>query len=79
MKNVKKNQNEIRRVTADMVRRDEINNKMAAAATAKQEALLRKIGTTSEGLSQPLVEAAREKYGTNTVTHGKKFPCFAVS
>lgn len=76
MKNVKKNQNEIRRVTADMVRRDEINNKMAAAATAKQEALLRKIGTTSEGLSQPLVEAAREKYGTNTVTHGKKVSLF---
>lgn len=72
MQNVKNNRVETRKAAQEMVRRDEINNRMRFAATAETKELYSKLGTTQEGLNETLVTASREKYGDNRVTHGKR-------
>lgn len=67
-----KNNLETLKVTQDMVRRDEIATRIKSAAAAKTDALFNNLNSTPEGLSEDLVEASREQYGDNKVTHGKK-------
>ena len=67
-----KNNLETLKVTQDMVRRDEIAARLKSAAAAKADVLFHNLNTTPEGLSEDLVDASREQYGDNKVTHGKK-------
>ncbi|WP_313583813.1 magnesium-translocating P-type ATPase [Lacrimispora sp.] len=67
-----KNNLETLKVTQDMVRRDEIATRLKSAAAAKTDVLFNNLNTTQEGLSEDLVDASREQYGDNKVTHGKK-------
>jgi Mg2+-importing ATPase len=67
-----KNNLETLKVTQDMVRRDEIATRLKSAAAAKTDVLFNNLNTTPEGLSEDLVDASREQYGDNKVTHGKK-------
>jgi Mg2+-importing ATPase len=67
-----KNNLETLKVTQDMVRRDEIATRLKSAAAAKTDVLFNILNTTPEGLSEDLVDASREQYGDNKVTHGKK-------
>lgn len=67
-----KNNLETLKVTQDMVRRDEIATRLKSAAASKTDVLFHNLNTTSEGLSEDLVDASREQYGDNKVTHGKK-------
>ncbi|SET54637.1 magnesium-translocating P-type ATPase [Lacrimispora sphenoides] len=67
-----KNNLETLKVTQDMVRRDEIATRLKSAAAAKADVLFHNLNTTTEGLSEDLVDASREQYGDNKVTHGKK-------
>lgn len=69
-----KNRAAVSRVTAEMVRRDEINRLLEAAATESKAALCTRLCTGKQGLADADVEASREKYGSNTVTRGKKTP-----
>ena len=74
MQNAKNNLLQTRKSLAEMVRRDEVNNRLKFAAAAETEALFNKLNTTPEGMSETLVDASREQYGDNKVTHGKKTP-----
>ncbi|MDR7810600.1 magnesium-translocating P-type ATPase [Lacrimispora sp.] len=67
-----KNNLETLKVTQDMVRRDEIATRLKSAAAAKTDVLFNNLNTTPEGLSEDLVDASREQFGDNKVTHGKK-------
>lgn len=67
-----KNKLETVKVTQDMISRDVITTRLKSAAAAKIEALFSNLNTTPEGLSEDLVDASREQYGDNKVTHGKK-------
>ena len=71
MKN-KNNRIETKKMLAEMVRCNEVNDRLTFAAASKTDILLDKLGTAQEGLNDALVEASREKYGDNKVTHGKK-------
>jgi Mg2+-importing ATPase len=62
----------IKRISAELVRRDEVRDRIQFAATAETEELFRKLGTTTEGLSETLADENRDLYGNNKVTHGKK-------
>ncbi|MDR0923602.1 MAG: magnesium-translocating P-type ATPase [Hungatella sp.] len=75
MKN-KNNRIETKKMLAEMVRRNEVNDRLTFAAASKADILLDKLGTAQEGLNDALVEASREKYGDNKVTHGKKKSLF---
>jgi Mg2+-importing ATPase len=67
-----KNNLETLRVTQDMVSRDKIAARLKSAAAAKTDTLFDNLNTTPEGLSEDLVDASREQYGDNRITHGKK-------
>lgn len=67
-----KNNLEILKVTQDMVSRDKIAARLKSAAAAKTYTLFDNLNTTPEGLSEDLVDASREQYGDNRITHGKK-------
>jgi len=72
MNKVKNNITEIKRISADMVRRDEVRGRMNFAAAAETEELFAKLGTTPQGLNENLADDSRDKYGSNRVAHGKK-------
>jgi len=72
MYNKKSNRVETRKMTAEMVRRDEVRGRINFAATAETEELFRKLGTTSEGISVKFVDDYRDRFGSNKVTHGKR-------
>lgn len=72
MTQVKNNKIEARKTTAAMVGRDNINSRLYFATSAEKEALLHKLKSTPAGLSESNVELAREQYGDNKVTHGKR-------
>ena len=57
---------------ADAAYRDEINNRLKFAASAKVEELYKKLGTGPDGLVEVLIDAYRGKYGKNKITRGKK-------
>lgn len=67
-----KNNLETLKVTQDVVSRDKIAARLKSAAAAKTDTLFGNLNTTPEGLSEDLVDASRELYGDNKVTHGKK-------
>jgi len=67
-----KNNLETLKVTQDMVSRDKIAARLKSAAAAKTDTLFDNLNTTLEGLSEDRVDASRELYGDNKVTHGKK-------
>jgi len=75
-KNSSKNKPEIRNTAADIARRNEITARMKLAATNELDAVFEKLNTTAQGLSEDMVEEAREQYGENKVTHGKKVSLF---
>jgi len=56
----------------EAARREEVNNRLKFAASAKVEELFRKFGTTVDGLIEVLIDAYRSKYGRNRITQGKK-------
>ncbi|MCL1861054.1 MAG: magnesium-translocating P-type ATPase [Proteobacteria bacterium] len=76
MRKVKNNRAETRKTLEAMVRRDELNSRLKFAAASEKEILFNKLGTTLEGLNEALVDDAREKFGNNRVTHGKKDSLF---
>jgi len=57
---------------AEAARREEINNRLKFAASAKTEDLFKKFGTTQDGLIEVLIDAYQSKYGKNKITRGKK-------
>jgi P-type Mg2+ transporter len=61
---------------ADSVLRDEINQRLRFAATAESNAVLAKLDTTEHGLNESQVDASRDRYGDNKVTHGKRKSLF---
>ena len=74
MNNVKNNRIETKKLLAEMVRRDEANSRLKFAAVSETDIVLAKLGTTNEGLNEALVDASRDQYGDNKVSHGKKVP-----
>src|SRR5215475_14344580 len=60
----------------EIVPRDEINQRLRFAATAESNAVLAKLGTTEHGLSESQVDASRDQYGDNKVTHGTRKSLF---
>lgn len=76
MKKVIINNTETRKPTTDIIRRNEVNSRMKFAAASETDSLLRELNTTEQGLSKSRVRAAREEYGDNIVTHGKKVSLF---
>jgi len=55
-----------------IARRAEVRERMDFAAFAGIEELYDRLGTAPEGLNEELVEEARDRYGDNTVTRGRK-------
>jgi len=76
MQKVNKNRVQTKKALAEMVLRDEVIGRLKFAAAAEREALFDKLETTFEGLNETLVDAYREYYGDNKVTHGKKVSLF---
>ena len=72
MKNVKINQTETKRTHEEVLRHSEARDRLKYAAAAQIGELLDKLGTTQQGLSEELAEDSREKYGDNSVTHGRE-------
>ncbi|MCL2651893.1 MAG: cation-transporting P-type ATPase, partial [Candidatus Azobacteroides sp.] len=55
-----------------MLRRDAVRERLRFAATVETGELFSKLETGIKGLTEDHVEDARDKYGDNNVTHGKK-------
>ena len=72
MAKVKNRRVAAKRTPAEMARRAEVRSRLKSAATADIDELLESLETTRAGLSEERIEAAREQYGDNTVTRGKK-------
>lgn len=61
-----------RAATESKIRRERANETIAFAATNEIKAVLRKFNTSTDGLSEKNVDANRDAYGDNHVTHEKK-------
>ena len=72
MKETNKNRMMIRKVSNDRGRKDQVNERMQFAADHEIEQIYDSVGTTESGMSEALVDFARETYGNNAVSHGKK-------
>ncbi len=59
-------------LTKDIARRDEVKNRLLFAATHNSAQLFAKLNTSENGMPEITVDEAREAYGSNIVTHGKK-------
>ncbi|MCL2866925.1 MAG: magnesium-translocating P-type ATPase, partial [Clostridia bacterium] len=70
--NMKKSIVENKKTSEEIKRRNDALGRMKYAAVTDTKRLFGRFGTTSEGLSEPLVEIFRDKYGPNAITHGKK-------
>ena len=53
-----------------------MRGRLRQAAVLESSTLFSLLGTTSEGLPEDLVDGVRERYGDNTMTHGKKESLF---
>lgn len=60
------------KIAADMVRRDQINDRLKFAAENSRKNVFAALSTSQEGLADEQVEQLRELHGDNNVTHGKK-------
>jgi len=56
----------------ELIRQGEVQSRLKFAAVTDTGQLFKVLGTTPDGLSEDFVEEARDKYGDNTVTRGKK-------
>ena len=56
----------------DMFRREGVHNRLKFAATASIEALFAELETSYTGLTEARVDDARDQFGDNNVTRGKK-------
>ena len=63
---------ETKKAREEQTRREEVRNRMMFAATAKIEELFNYLGTQPIGLNEELAEDARDKYGENIITRGRK-------
>lgn len=64
------------KIAADMVRRDQINDRLKFAAENSRKNVFAALSTSQEGLADEQVEQLRELHGDNNVTHGKKESLF---
>lgn len=74
MQKENKNKIELKRTTQDVVRRDQVNSRLRKAAGLQEQELYLELGTTVNGLNEELVEEARDTFGSNIITHGRKIP-----
>jgi Mg2+-importing ATPase len=72
MKKTNTNKMVIGKISNDRVRKDQVNERMQFAADHEIEQIYDSVGTTESGMSEALVDFARETYGNNAVSHGKK-------
>lgn len=74
MKKIIDNPSEIK--TTEATHRNNMRKLLQTSATNNIDTLFSNLGTTTKGLTASQVNDARNKYGTNKVTHGKKVPLF---
>ena len=67
-----KNSIQTKKSRTEMLRRDGVRDRLKFAAAAEIEELFAKLETGQEGLTEARVEDARDEYGDNNVTRGKK-------
>lgn len=72
MQKVKSNLIETKKNPAETTRREEVLSRLKFAASEGADALLGRLEASIAGLSRDRVDASREQYGDNIVTHGKK-------
>ena len=63
---------QLKKISAEMVRRNEARDRLKFAAAAETDELFRELGTSAEGVSAAFVGDYRDRYGVNKVTRGKK-------
>jgi Mg2+-importing ATPase len=66
------NNTKTKKTPQEIIHHKEIHDRLNFATTAENKDLFNKFETTPEGLNQINIEESRNKYGNNTVTHGKK-------
>lgn len=74
MKKIMKNRILKSRIAAGVVHRDQVNERLRYAAVNEIDQVYAYFNTSAHGLTQERVENARETFGANIVTHGKKEP-----
>ncbi len=74
MKKIMKNRILKSRIAAGVVHRDQVNERLRYAAVNEIDQVYAYFDTSAHGLTQERVENARETFGSNIVTHGKKEP-----
>ena len=74
MKKIMKNRILKSRIAAGVVHRDQVNERLRYAAVNEIDQVYAYFDTSAHGLTQERVENAREAFGANIVTHGKKEP-----
>jgi Mg2+-importing ATPase len=65
---------DINKQKADSIRKEGLVLRLRTATATDINDLFLHLGTTTEGLSEEQVEDARDMYGKNKITHGKKEP-----
>ena len=73
---MKKNIEIKKKIAAEYVHGDKVMERIKFSVSEKESEVLRNLSTTVNGLTDSAVEKSREKYGENTVTHGKVNPLF---
>lgn len=63
-----------KKLTKDEVRRSQVQGRLRHAAEISAEMLLQEMNIPQGGLDEDRVEEAREEFGNNEVSHGKKTP-----
>lgn len=74
MKKIMKNRILKSRIAAGVVHRDQVNERLRYAAVNEIDQVYAYFNTSAHGLTRERVENAREAFGANIVTHGKKEP-----
>ncbi len=74
MHKAKLNRKIVRKSPAEIARRNEVRSRLKFAAGANIDDLFSSLETSRGGLSEDTIEAARERYGDNAITRGKKVP-----
>ena len=72
MKKRKNNRRGARRAALEAAHRKEINTRLSLAARGRAEDVYQVFGSGESGLTEDQVEEARDEYGENLVSHGKK-------
>ena len=69
---MKKKNTKTKKTNTEKLRLKEVRKRLKFASNANTEELFAKLGTTSQGLSEEIIEEQRDKYGDNTIIQGKK-------